>query len=325
MSSRNTHYPKLIQRHPNNPILTADDWPYAAHIVFNPGATRLQDGTTLLLCRVEDRRGMSHLTAARSKNGVDNWQIDPEPTFAPDPENHPDETWGVEDARIVYVEELGKYVVTYTAYSEAGPCVALATTEDFHTFERYGVCIPPEDKDAALFPTRIGDSWAMIHRPMTAVRADMAISYSANLSDWGRTKTLLRARQGAWWDANKIGLSPPPIRTDEGWLVMYHGVRRTVSGGLYRQGLALFALDEPSRCLLRSDEWVFGPEEEYERVGDIDNVVFVSGFTEGDDGDSLNFYYGAADTSIALATSSKRELLHWLKEHGQVAEAGAQP
>ena len=97
------HYETLFHRHARNPILTAADWPYPAHTVFNAGATRLHDGTTLLLCRVEDRRGHSHLCAARSRNGVDGWIIDAEPTLRPDPGAHPEELWGIEDPRITFV------------------------------------------------------------------------------------------------------------------------------------------------------------------------------------------------------------------------------
>ena len=110
----------LFRRVPENPILTAADWPYPVHTVFNPGATRLADGTTLLLCRVEDRRGHSHLCAARSVNGLDGWVIDPEPTLPPDPEGHVDELWGIEDPRITFVEELGQYAIAYTAFGRGG-------------------------------------------------------------------------------------------------------------------------------------------------------------------------------------------------------------
>ena len=115
------HYETLFLRHPSNPILTAAQWPYPAHTVFNAGATLLADGTTLLLCRVEDRRGHSHLCAARSENGVDGWVIDEKPTLCPDPRNHPEELWGIEDPRITFVPELGKYAIAYTAFGRAGP------------------------------------------------------------------------------------------------------------------------------------------------------------------------------------------------------------
>ncbi|MCS6804873.1 MAG: glycosidase [Acidobacteriota bacterium] len=320
MNYQNNHHEVLFHRHPNNPILTAADWPYPANSVFNAGATRLEDGTTLLLCRVEDRRGHSHLCAARSANGIDGWQIDPQPTLMPDPERYPEELWGIEDPRITYVPELGQYAIAYTSYSRGGPGVSLALTRDFRTFERHGVIMPPEDKDAALLPRRIGQYWALIHRPVTALGAHIWISYSPDLYHWGSHKLILEARRGGWWDANKIGLSPPPIETPEGWLVLYHGVRQTASGSLYRLGLALFDLETPERCLRRSDTWIFGPEAPYERFGDVNNVVFPCGYTLGPDGDTINLYYGGADTYIALATSSIRALLDWLRRNGRPPE-----
>ncbi|MCX5801238.1 MAG: glycosidase [Candidatus Eisenbacteria bacterium] len=303
---------ELFRRHKSNPILTAADWPYPATSVFNPGATLTPDGTTLLLCRVEDRRGHSHFCVARSANGVDSWQIDPQPTLLPDPEHFPEELWGIEDPRITHIPELGKYAVVYIVYTRDGPGVALAFTEDFRHFERYGVIMPPEDKNAAMLPHRIGGNWALIHRPVSSPRAHMWMSYSPDLRHWGSHKIMLEARRGGWWDANKIGLSAPPIETQQGWLVIYHGVRQTSAGGVYRLGLALFDLETPERCLKRGDEWVFGPEEPYERHGDVDNVVFPCGYTIAADGDTLNLYYGAADSSIALATGSIRVILEWL-------------
>ena len=312
-------HPELFHRHPLNPILTVANWPYPANSVFNPGATLLPDGITLLLCRVEDRRGHSHFCVARSANGVDDWQIDRDPTLLPDPERFPEEVWGIEDPRITYLSELGKFAIVYTAYSRVGPGVALALTEDFHHFERYGMIMPPEDKDAALFPHRIGGQWVLIHRPVSAPGAHMWMSYSPDLRHWGGHKLMLEARLGGWWDANKIGLSPPPIETPQGWLVIYHGVRQTAAGHLYRLGLALFDLHAPERCLRRSDEWVFGAKEPYERRGDVDNVVFPCGATVASDGDTIHIYYGAADTCIALATGSIRAILNQLEENGQRA------
>ena len=306
----------LFRRAPQNPILSAEDWPYPANTVFNAGATKLQDGTTLLLCRIEAMSGVSHLCAARSKNGVDNWQIDPQPTLEPHPD-HPEEEWGVEDPRITYLPEEEKYAVLYTAYSHNGPGVALALTEDFISFERRGIIFSPEDKDAALFPRRFDGRWAAIHRPVTQDSANIFMSFSDNLSGWGQSRCILEARRGPYWDANKVGMSPPPIETSEGWLVIYHGVKATASGRLYRNGLALFDLERPDKLIRRSNAWVFGPSESYERIGDVDDVVFPCGYTVDDDGDTLNLYYGAADTSMGLAQASIKELLEWLRENAQ--------
>src|SRR4030081_2179063 len=261
----------LFQRLPSNPLLTAANWPYPAHTVFNPGATQLASGATLLLVRVEDRRGMSHLTAARSHDGVHDWRIDAQPTFSAQPQEYPEELWGVEDARIVRLDSLARYAVTYTAYSRAGPLVALAMTEDFHTFERHGAIMSPEDKDAAFFPRQFGGRWALIHRPVSntsGAKANMWLSFFPDLRNWGDHHVLLEARDGAWWDAGKVGLSTQPIETAEGWLIVYHGVRVTPAGALYRVGLALLDLEDPSRVLRRGDEWVVGPCAMYEVTGE---------------------------------------------------------
>ncbi len=308
-------YETLLHRHAKNPILTADQWPYPAHAVFNPGATLLKDGTTLLLCRVEDRRGLSHLCAARSANGVDGWVIDPEPTFRPDPVNHPEELWGIEDPRITFVDELRKYAIAYTAFGKGGPGVALALTDDFRVFERCGLVMQPDDKDAALLPRRFEGSFVLIHRPSTDSGAHVWMSLSPDLRNWGSHRLVLPARKGGWWDANKVGLSPPLIETSEGWLMLYHGVRQTASGALYRLGAALLALDQPDRLIARGDAWIFGPETPYECEGDVANVTFPTGYTIAPDGDTLRLYYGAADTCIALATGSIRQILRWLKEN----------
>ncbi|MGC1781483.1 MAG: glycosidase [Acidobacteriaceae bacterium] len=305
----------LFIRYAGNPILSRKQWPYPINSVFNAGATRLADGDTLLLCRVEDRTGLSHLCAARSANGIDGWRVDSHPTLMANPREYPEEIWGIEDPRITHVPELNQYAITYTSFARGGPGVSLALTKDFKSFERYGVIMPPEDKDAALLPRKIGGRWALIHRPMTALGAHIWISYSPDLRHWGSHKVMLAARRGGWWDANKIGLCSPPIETVKGWLVIYHGVRQTAAGGIYRLGLALFDLENPDVCLQRGDSWMFGPEAPYEREGDVNNVVFPCGQTIGADGDTIHLYYGAADSCIALATGSIRTLLLWLDSH----------
>ncbi len=312
----------LFARASGNPILNRESWPYPINSVFNAAAVQLADGNTLLLCRVEDRSGLSHLCAARSANGIDDWLIDPMPTLMADSKNYPEEIWGIEDPRITYVPELEQYAIAYTSFARGGPGVSLALTKDFKSFERFGVIMPPEDKDAALLPRRIGGRWALIHRPMTALGAHMWISYSPDLRHWGCHKIILEARRGGWWDANKIGLCSPPIETDKGWLMIYHGVRQTASGSIYRLGLALFDLERPDICLQRGDSWVFGPEADYERNGDVKDVVFPCGQTIGADGDTINLYYGAADSSVALATGSIRRLLSWLDSNSMPVVAG---
>ncbi len=303
---------RLFTRYDGNPILKADDWPYPANSVFNPAAV-LVNGETLLMVRVEDHRGFSHLTIARSRNGYDDWEIDEHPTFTADPENYPEEEYGIEDARITYIEGEKQWYIAYTSFSSSGPLPSLARTRDFKKFERIGAVLPPENKDAALFPVKFKGKWALIHRPVAGglTKANMWISFSSDMKQWGEHQVLLYAREGGWWDANKIGLSPQPLKTEKGWLVMYHGVRHTASKMNYKLGLALLDLEDPTIVLKRTDEWIFGPREQYERVGDVNEVVFPCGWIA--EGDEVRMYYGGADTCVALATASMKEILDYME------------
>jgi len=297
---------QLFARHPQNPILGAAHWPYPVNTVFNAAAF-MEGGQTVLLARVEDRSGVSHLALARSADGVSNWCVEPRPALAPSPE-HPEEQWGIEDPRVTWLEEEQTFAVTYTAYSPDGPLVALALTKDFTTWERLGPVLPPENKDAALLPVRFDGRWAMIHRPVTGMAAaHVWLSFSPDLRHWGDHRPLLRARSGPFWDAGKVGLSAQPLRTEQGWLLLYHGVKNTCFGSIYRQGLALLDLEHPRKVLGRTGQWVFSPTEPYERSGDVGNVVFSCGWTLVDD--EVRLYYGGADTCMALATAPLQRVL----------------
>lgn len=299
---------ETIVRFIGNPILVATDFPSLVNVVFNPAAVLLGSATVLLV-RVEDRAGLSHLHVARSENGFTDWTIDPIPVLSPVPGDH-HSAWGFEDARAVWVPELDRFAITCTAYGPAGPSVHLAFTKDFVQFEHVGTVLPPEDKNASLFPRRLNGMWVMLHRPVMGAerRADIWLSRSADLVGWRAAEPVMSCRVGAWWDAQRIGLGPPPIETPQGWLMIYHGVKQSVSGAIYRVGVALLDLEDPSIVRRRCTNWLLGPEAPYERVGDVGNVVFPCGATVGADGE-LRIYYGAADTSVCVATSSVDALL----------------
>lgn len=308
---------ELFKRYKNNPVLTPSMWPYKVNSVFNAGAT-IYDGKVLLLVRIEDMRGFSHLCRAESSDGYSNWKIDEVPTLEPKPDDFPEEIYGIEDPRIVKLEDEGKYAVVYTSFSESGPLVSLATTEDFKSFRRFGVVMTPDDKDASLFPRKFNGRYILLHRPSPRshlLGAHIWMSYSPDLKHWGDSAILLPARKGSWWDAYKVGLGPQPVETKDGWLIIYHGVKTTAAGSIYRLGLALLDLDDPSKLIARSDEWVFGPNEHYERIGDVPDVTFPCGVVLK--GDDLIMYYGAADTSMAIATASLKEVLEFIKKHNK--------
>jgi predicted GH43/DUF377 family glycosyl hydrolase len=307
----------LFSRYVGNPILDPARWPYTVNAVLNAGAAEV-DGTTLLLCRVEDRRGLSHLTVARSENGVSNWIVDKEPLMLPTPgERH--ESWGLEDPRLTWSVELGAWVIAYTTFGPGGPSLSLATTTDFRTVTRLGIVRPPEDKNGALLSRQVDGQFILFHRPVTGHthRADVWLSRSPDLRSWSPPEPVISAREGGWWDSARIGIGPPPIETPEGWLLIYHGVRQTVAGALYRAGLALLDLDNPAKVIRRCAEWVLGPQEHYELVGDVPGVVFPCGLVHDQENDQLRLYYGAADTCIGLATASYSTVLDFVMTHGE--------
>jgi predicted GH43/DUF377 family glycosyl hydrolase len=303
----------LFVRHPQSPILRAAQWPYRVHSAFNPGAVLLESGSTLLLCRMEEPTGLSHLSVARSTNGIDSWVIDRAPSMTRDPERHPEERWGLADARITYVAELGRHVIAYTAFGEDGAGVALALTTDFHAFERIGLAFQPPDAHAALLARRIGERFAIVHRPRGEAGGDLWISYSSDLRSWGGHEIMLRARGGRFWDGGRIDVSSPPIETAKGWLMLYRGARERAPGTLARIGAARFDRACPNRCIARGASWIFGPEELYEMEGEAPYVVAPCGMTCSD-GDTLHLYYGAADACVGLAVASITEILAWLDE-----------
>lgn len=308
---------QLFRRYEGNPVLKPGDWSHTMNAVFNAGAVNI-DGETLLLVRVEERSGISHLSVARSADGYTNWRIESEPSLQMDPERY-EETWGIEDPRITQLGD--EYMIVYTGYSPGGPLVCLASTRDFRHFERRGTVMPPNDKDASLFPCKFNDRWALIHRPSSnsdgvgEIGAHIWLSWSPDLRHWGDHTILIHARRGGWWDANRIGLGPPPLLTDHGWLILYHGVRTTVSGSIYRLGLALLDRDDPSQVLVRGNEWIFGPETEYERSGDVPDVVFPCGWILEEDRRTIRLYYGAADTTVCVATGDIEEIISYLHRH----------
>ncbi|MFQ5675458.1 MAG: glycosidase [bacterium] len=309
-SKDNEKTASLFRRYPNNPILTPEQWPYPSNAVFNPGAIAI-NGETLLLVRVEDLRGFSHLTLARSSDGYSGWKIAPEPSFFPAIKHH-EEQWGIEDPRIVWLEERGEYAMTYVSFSRGGPVVSIALTKDFQTFKRLGCVMPPEDKDASLFPRLIKGRYVLIHRPIIRGEAHIWISFSPDMRYWGEHTVLIPVRPG-WWDNHRVGLGPPPLETAEGWLVIYHGVRKTTAGSLYRVGMALLDLDDPRKIIHRCDDWVFGPKESYEFAGDVPGVTFPTGLILNSSSEDLRMYYGAADKTVAVATANLSRLLDILR------------
>ncbi|MDP6439005.1 MAG: glycosidase [Candidatus Brocadiia bacterium] len=299
----------VFSRYKHNPLITVRDLPYQSNTVFNAGVADLGDEVVLLV-RIESCSGRSHITVARSKDGVKGWKFEEQALMHP-VQDYPYESYGVEDCRITRMEDLDSWALVYTAYSEIGAGVALAMTKDFRTVERRGIMFPPEDKDAALFPSKIGDRYAIIHRP-AEMGGNIWVSYSPDLTYWGKSQLVLAVRGGPWWDGARVGAGLPPIRTDAGWLIIYHGVKIVARRPIYRVGAALLDLEDPHRMIGRARRWLMSPDAPYEWYGDAPNVVFPSGgFIRGDE---LWIYYGAADSCICLATAKLDDVLNIVLE-----------
>ncbi len=309
---RKKYHLDIIKRHPLNPIITREDVPYHCNTVFNAAACKCR-GEYLLLLRIEDFEGKSHLTLARSHDGLD-FRVDKRPWVEPskDPYFEPYERFGIEDPRITPLE--GKYYITYTAYGPYGVRIGLGVTEDFKEFKRISLTTDVDNKDGVLFPEKINGKYVMITRP--AGRGGkmnlMWITYSPDLIHWGESRVLMFFSPGAW-SSFKIGASTPPIKTEKGWLVFFHGVRSAGGGLIYRVGAMLLNLEEPYVIEGYTPYYIFGPNELYERVGDVPNVVFPCG-TVLEENRELKIYYGAADTCIALATADIDEILENCKK-----------
>lgn len=296
----------LLHRWERNPIITLRDVPYRCNTVFNGTPVRL-NGDYLMILRVEGQQGYSFFALARSTDGL-HFTVDDSPCMQPATEG-PWKVWeerGIEDPRLTTLE--GKHYILYTALGRYGYRIALAKTEDFKNYERIALISDPGNKDGVLFPEKIGGLYARLDRPFGKGVGRMWISYSPDLVNWGRSKLVISPRP-RYWDSFRLGASAPPIRTENGWLEIYHGTRMTPSGPIYRIGTVMLDPDDPSRVLGRCVAPVLSPREDYERIGDVGNVVFACGAIVEPDGD-VKVYYGAADTSICVATCHLDDLVN---------------
>lgn len=298
----------VISRWEGNPLITVEDIPFPCNTVFNAGCAK-HEGEYILLLRIEDLMGRSVFVLARSGDGY-HFKIAAEPAMTPamDGPFAKYERKGIEDPRITRID--GIYYIMYTAVSKYGPRLALAKTENFEKFERIALISEPDNKDGVLFPEKINGKYARLDRPMTGKLGNIWISYSDDLVTWGHSSVVMTIRD-EHWDSWRIGASSQPIKIDSGWLAIYHGVKMAASGPIYRLGAVMLDEKDPSKVLCRTAIPILSPREYYERVGDVNNVVFSCGAILEDDGEELKIYYGASDTSICMGTANVNSLMQF--------------
>ncbi|MBU3933695.1 MAG: glycosidase [Candidatus Omnitrophica bacterium] len=308
-----------LERYKDNPILKPNkaNW-WESQAVFNCAAV-YKDGLVYLVYRAigEYEEYISRLGLAVSRDGLNFERVSNQPIFEPQQDY---ERWGCEDPRLTELE--GRIYLTYVAHSKpamngGGAHSALASTQDLRNFKKLGIITPEGavDRDTVLFPEKINNRYVMLHRPLNWVGPEyntdspsIWIAYSDDLKQWFNHKRAMKPEEK--WESYKIGAGPPPIKTEYGWLLIYHGVERQKEKNIYRAGAALLDLDDPSRIISRLDEPILEPQEEYEKKGDVPEVVFPEGTVLLDE--RLHIYYGAADKACCLATINLKDLIDWL-------------
>ena len=301
----------MIKRYSGNPILTKKDVPYPVATVHNAGMAKYND-KYIMLFRSHNLNGRSIIGKAVSNDGF-NFTVDKEPFLTPSIDGifKEYEAYGIEDPRIVFIDD--EYLITYSAYSQHGVRIGLAKTKDFKTVERFSLITEADYRNVVIFPEKFNGLYARLDRPHSDISPwAIWISYSPDLRYWGDSELIMKPMQ-YHWDEMKIGPGATPIKTPRGWLNIYHGVFPTMAGSVYRLGVALHDLENPSKIIAVGDEWILQPEEAYEITGYVPNVVFTCGAIPEPDG-SVKIYWGGADTVMCVGTANIEELVdHCLK------------
>ncbi len=301
----------MLTRAVENPILSPTNMPWEDFLVFNPGVA-VKDGIIYLLYRAKGKEDkISRFGLATSIDGI-HFDRRSAPVYFGD--NHISEKQGIEDPRMVYID--GVFYFVYTAVTEdiqiesgtkwseqisKRPQIALAATKDFEFYHEYGIIIRDVlGKDASLFPRKINGKYYLLYR---AGVGETFVTVSDDLVSWTDRKTLFDRRTESW-DCQRVGVGAPPLETEKGWILFYHGIDEKL---VYRLGVMLLDLQDPTKILYRSNEPIFEPETAYEKVGFVPNVVFTCGAIDFQD--HYFVYYGAADQVIGVATVPKKEIL----------------
>lgn len=300
--------PEIIHRYPGNPILTPDMIP-GANAVFNSSVARFSDRYVAVL-RVERRIGDQTIRLAWSDDGI-HFVVTPDRILVPTEEPYLTYEGAMYDPRITEID--GIYYICTAAENKYGCQVSLSKTTDFETFEKVCIASEPTNRNMVLFPERIGGLYVRLDRPFeSGGSGNIWISYSPDLIYWGRSECIMEAG-GFRWDQGKIGPGAPPIKTDHGWLIIYHGTTPRCNGQIYKAGVALLDLDDPRKVIARAKEYLMAPRELYERVGDVPNVVFVTAAIPDYEKDEVRLYYGGGDTVFCTATAKLSDLIEFAK------------
>lgn len=305
--SGSAEYP--IWRYENNPVIGRNPAAGIAR-VFNSGIAEYKNKFVGIF-RGETFNGIPYLYYGESSDG-NIWEINPEKISFKGADNLPFEPSYSYDPRLVKIENT-YYIIWCADFN--GPAVSIAKTEDFINYYRLPNGFLPFNRNGVLFPEKINNKFVMLSRPSDDGHTkfgDIFISESPDLIHWGNHKLLMKKSiNGEWWEAVKIGAGPAPIKTSEGWLLIYHGVAGTCNGFVYSIGGALLDYDDPSKVIKRCDKFLLTPEKWYEERGFVSNVIFPCTALCDKQG-RITIYYGAADTYLAAAFTTADILIDYI-------------
>ncbi|MBN1794376.1 MAG: glycoside hydrolase family 130 protein [Candidatus Omnitrophica bacterium] len=303
-------YPKtdIVKRYEGNPILTAADAPVACRGIYNSGCIKNQKtGTYVMICRLETVAMKQFLWPADSDDGI-HFNLRKEPIKMPvDNPAFLEYTGGMYyDPRVTCIE--GTYYLVFACHSGHTCRLGLMKSKDLEQFEWMGFISSVDNRNGVLFPEKINGRYARLDRPNTSDgRAYTWVSYSPDLLYWGDSRHVLMTQDEWGWKKN--GPAAVPIKTDKGWLVIYHAVNVMCGAQyVYHLGVAMLDLKDPSKVLARAKAPILSPETPYERVGLAYSVVFSAGAVVEDSGE-VKIYYGGADTVQCLATARLEDLI----------------
>lgn len=298
--------PAIVRRYSENPILTPDDVPYPVSTVHNAGVVKFND-RYIMLFRSHLHNGRSIIGRADSKNGF-SFTVHPKPFLTPATDTcfGEYEAFGIEDLRINPFEN--QFLLTYSGYSQHGVRIVLARTKDFESVERIALITQADLRNVVIFPQKFNNRFVRLDRPHSEISPwSIWISYSPDLVYWGDSRVIMKPAS-YHWDEMKIGPGAPPFKTNKGWLHIYHGVFKTMSGSVYRLGAALHDLNDPAKIIGVSDQWILQPEDPWEITGYVPNVVFTCGTVPEDDG-TVKIYWGGADSVMCVGIAIIDELV----------------
>jgi beta-1,4-mannooligosaccharide/beta-1,4-mannosyl-N-acetylglucosamine phosphorylase len=305
----------IIWRFSGNPILGWNPIPKAARI-FNSAVVPFEDGFAGVF-RADQKNGRATLFAGLSKDAI-HWDIFPDPIAWVDENGNPNPTSYAYDPRVVKIDDT--YYIVWCD-DMRGASIGLGRTKDFKTFVRMPNPFMPYNRNGVLFPRKINGKYMILSRPSDSGHTpfgNIYISESPDLIHWGNHRFVMGSGGNGWWQSTKIGAGPVPIETKEGWLLFYHGVTTTCNGFVYSFGAALLDLDNPSKVLYRTRDYLLTPEKEYETVGFVPNVVFPCAALFDAPTGRIAIYYGAADTYTAVAFTQVDELIDYIKNNSEV-------